>query len=299
LAGICWFTGVIQREVEVVRAPAARALHARAGDFPARHPGLSLKQTIPMFFCYDRSSTRRAPAMTLLTQADRRAGDRRTDGVTAKILRTVFAMRRGFGNAAAKNLLLRNGHDEAFIERILAIPEDRRAGRRRTDAAAAAAVAGDRRAPIEAAEASEASDDEAVTLDATGMTVLHRLRFEADSGMHRMTLADCPPELQRFGLMQQDRDGRPAITDKGRQALKHFACVRALDSIWRGLDAIPMSDDIRGWLESNLFLQRVGNGYAVTELGTRWLEFNRSISNRRTLSWQSVPENRSNPMPAG
>ena len=38
--------------------------------------------------------------MTLATHHDRRLGDRRTDGVTAKILRTVFAMRRGFGNAA-------------------------------------------------------------------------------------------------------------------------------------------------------------------------------------------------------
>lgn len=71
--------------------------------------------------------------MTLATHSDRRLGDRRTDGVTAKILRTMFAMRRGFGNAAAKNLLLRNGLDEALIDRVLAIPEERRGQQRRTD----------------------------------------------------------------------------------------------------------------------------------------------------------------------
>jgi hypothetical protein len=73
--------------------------------------------------------------MALVTHPDRRSGDRRTDGVTAKILRTMFAMRRGFGSAAAKNLLLRNGLDEALVERVLAIPEERRAQRRRTDEA--------------------------------------------------------------------------------------------------------------------------------------------------------------------
>lgn len=212
--------------------------------------------------------------MTLDTQSDRRAGDRRIDGVTAKILRTVFAMRQGFGNAAAKNLLLRNGHDDNFIEQVLALPSDRRAQRRRTDAAPAAPV--DQGAPPD--------DDEAVTLDAPGMAILHRLRFEADSGMHRMTIAECPAELTRFGLIQQERDGTPTITAKGRQALKHFACVRALDAIARGLDAIPMSDDIKNWLVSNLFMQRIGTGYAVTELGKRWLAFNCSISGGRPLS---------------
>jgi hypothetical protein len=204
-------------------------------------------------------------------------GDRRTDGVTAKILRTVFAMRRGFGNAAAKNLLLRNGLDEELIERVLAIPEERRAQRRRTDET--------RSAPEDrgTASASAADDDGAVTLDAAGMAVLHRLRFEADTGMHRMTISECPAELQQFALIRLDDDGKPAITAKGRQALKHFACVRALNSIQCGRDAIPMSEEIRTWLESNLFLQRVGNAYQVTELGNGWLEFNRSISQNRAV----------------
>ena len=210
--------------------------------------------------------------MTLDTQSDRRAGDRRSDGVTSKILHAVFAMRRGFGNAAAKNLLLRNGHDDDFIDHVLAIPEERRGQRRRMDQPATPAAA--------------TVAEEAVTLDASGMAVLHRLRFEADSGMHRMTLADCPPELQRFGLMAQEFDGTPAITAKGRQALKHFACVRALDSLSRGLDAIPMTDDIKAWLEANLFLSRNGSGtgYAVTELGKSWLVFNSSLSTGTTPS---------------
>jgi hypothetical protein len=212
--------------------------------------------------------------MSFATHADRRSGDRRSDGVTAKILRTVFAMRRGFGNAAAKNLLLRNGLDEALIERVLAIPEERRAQRRREDAMPCASTSADQR------DAS-AEDDGAVTLDAAGMAVLHRLRFEADTGMHRMTIAECPAELQGFALIQLDDDGKPAITAKGRQALKHFACVRALNSIQCGLDAIPMSEEIRTWLESNLFLQRIGNDYRVTELGNGWLEFNRAISQNR------------------
>ena len=187
----------------------------------------------------------------------------------------MFAMRRGFGNAAAKNLLMRNGLDEALIERVLAIPEDRRMQRRRTDEVASASV--DQR------ETPAIDDDGAVTLDAAGMAILHRLRFEADTGMHRMTLAECPAELQQFAMIQLDDDGKPVITSKGRQALKHFACVRALNSIECGLDAIPMSVDIRTWLESNLFLQRVGNDYQVTALGKDWLEFNRSISQNRAL----------------
>lgn len=229
-----------------------------------------------MFFCYDRSSTGLATDMTLDTHPDRRADDRRTDGVTAKILQTVFAMRRGFGNAAAKNLLLRNGHDDDFIEQVLAIPEDRRGPRRRTDGAPPLEV--------ERTATASAADDGAVTLDAAGMAILHRLRFEADSGMHRMTIADCPAEFHRFGLIQLEADGTPTIAAKGRQALKHYACVRALDSIWRGLDAIPMSDDIKTWLEGNLFLQQTAAGYAVTELGKSWLAFNASLSYSRPHS---------------
>ena len=73
------------------------------------------------------------------------------------------------------------------------------------------------------------------------------------------------------------------ITAKGRQALKHFACVRALNSIQCGSDALMMSEEIRIWLESNMFLQRIGNDYQITELGNSWLEFNRSISQNRAM----------------
>jgi hypothetical protein len=210
--------------------------------------------------------------MALVTHLDRRSGDRRTDGVTAKILRTMFAMRRSFGNAAAKNLLLRNGLDEALVERVLAIPEERRAQRRRE-------------APSASVDPHPTStdDDGPVTLDAAAMAILHRLRFEADTGMHRMTIAECPVELQRFDLIQFDDDGKPVITVKGRQALKHFGCVRALNSIRCGVDALMMSEEIRIWLESNMFLQRIGNDYRITELGTNWLEFNQSISQNRAM----------------
>jgi hypothetical protein len=115
------------------------------------------------------------------------------------------------------------------------------------------------------------------------MAILHRLRFEADTGMHRMMLAECPAELQRFALIRLDDDGKPVITAKGRQALKHFACVRVLNSIQCGLDALMMSEEIRVWLESNRFLQRIGNDYRITELGNSWLEFNRSISQNPTM----------------
>ncbi|MCS0612121.1 hypothetical protein NX783_05075 [Massilia kyonggiensis] len=212
--------------------------------------------------------------MALVIHPDRRSGDRRTDGVTAKILRTMFAMRRSFGNAAAKNLLLRNGLDEALVERVLAIPEERRAQRRRTDEAPAT--------PVDQHPAST-DDDEPVTLDAAAMAILHRLRFEADTGMHRMTVAECPVELQRFALIRLDDDGKPVITAKGRQALKHYACVRALNSIQCGVEAPMMSEEIRIWLESNMFLQRIGNDYKITELGNHWLEFNRSISQNRAV----------------
>jgi hypothetical protein len=210
--------------------------------------------------------------MALVTHPDRRSGDRRTDGVTAKILRTMFAMRRSFGTAAAQNLLLRNGLDEELVERVLAIPEERRAQRRRTDEAPPAAVD---------QQPTPTDDDEPVTLDAAAMAILHRLRFEADTGMHRMAVAECPVELQRFALIRLDDDGKPVITAKGRQALKHFACVRALNSIQCGLDGLIMSEEIRTWLESNRFLQQVGNDYRVTELGSSWLEFNRAISQKR------------------
>ena len=214
--------------------------------------------------------------MTLAAHPNRRSGDRRTDGVTAKILHTVFAMRRGFGNAAAKNLLLRNGLDEGLIERVLAIPEDRRMESRRTGDVSSA--------PADRDDATVVDEDLSVTIDAAGMALLHRLRFDADTGMRRVTVAECPAELKRFGLIRLDDDGNPAITAKGRQALKHYACVRALNSIQCGSDAIPMSEEIRTWLESNLFLQRIGNDYKVTELGNGWLEFNRSISQNRALS---------------
>jgi hypothetical protein len=212
--------------------------------------------------------------MALVTHPDRRSGDRRTDGVTAKILRTMFAMRRSFGNAAAKNLLLRNGLDEELVERVLAIPEERRTQRRRLHEAPPASVG---------EQQTSTDDDGPVTLDAAGMAILHRLRFEADTGMHRMTIAECPAELQRFALIRLDDDGKPVITAKGRQALKHFACVRVLNSIQCGLDALMMSEEIRIWLESNKFLQRVGNDYRITELGNSWLEFNRSISQNPTM----------------
>jgi hypothetical protein len=218
--------------------------------------------------------------MALVTHPDRRSGDRRTDGVTAKILRTMFAMRRGFGNAAAKNLLLRNGLDEALVERVLAIPEERRAERRRTHEAP----------PTSVDQPQTSTDDDGpVTLDAAAMAILHRLRFEADTGMHRMTIAECPVELQQFDLIRLDDDGKPVITAKGRQALKHFGCIRALNSIQCGSDALMMSEEIRVWLESNMFLQRIGNDYRITELGTRWLEFNQSISQNRAVGMDVAP----------
>ena len=212
--------------------------------------------------------------MALATHPDRRSGDRRTDGVTAKILRTMFAMRRGFGNAAAKNLLLRNGLDEELVERVLAIPEERRVQRRRSH-----------EAPSTSADQHQTSidDDGPVTLDSAAMAILHRLRYEADTGMHRMTISECPVELLRFALIRLDDDGKPVITAQGRQALKHFACVRVLNNIQSGLDALMMSEEIRTWLESNMFLRRVGNDYKVTELGNHWLEFNRSISQNRAM----------------
>lgn len=230
-----------------------------------------------MFFCYHRRSTGSAIYMTSDTLADRRSGDRRSDGVTAKILHAVFAMRRGFGSGAAKHLLLRHGHDDAFIERILTIPEERRGQRRRADAGAAPSPA------------DTVGDGAPVTLGASAMAILHRLRFEADSGMHRMAIADCPAELTQFALIQQERDGRPTITSKGRQALRHFGCVRALGSLCGGAGPVPMSDDIKAWLEANLFLQRDGNAYSATELGRNWLRFNDALSSPSTTSMPPSP----------
>jgi hypothetical protein len=169
---------------------------------------------------------------------------------------------------------LRNGLEEDLVERVLAIPEERRTQRRRIHEAPSTSVD---------QHQTSADDEGPVTLDAAGMAILHRLRFEADTGMHRMTIAECPVELQGFSLIQLDEDGKPVITLKGRQALRHFACVRALNSMQCGLNAPMMSDEIRLWLESNLFLQRVDNAYKVTELGRDWLEFNRSISRNRVL----------------
>jgi len=200
----------------------------------------------------------------------------------------MFAMRRSFGNAAAKNLLLRSGLEEALVERVLAIPEERRTQRRRTD-----------EAPSTSADPHPAptDDDGPVALDAAAMAILHRLRFEADTGMHRMTIAECSVELQGFDLIRPDEDGKPVITVKGRQALKHFACVRALNSIQCGLDALMMSEEIRIWLESNMFLQRIGNDYKITALGTSWLEFNRSISQNRAMLERPAPASAQSPSP--
>jgi len=202
---------------------------------------------------------------------ERRQPDRRTDGVTAKILRKVFSMRRRRGEAAAHDLLAGSGHDQAFIERVLAIPHERRGQPRRADVAEAA--------PIAASET-----DAVVTLGAADMATLHRLRFESDSGMHRMTMADCPGEFARFGLVHAERDGTPSITAKGRQALKHAACVRALDSVRRSLDAIPMTDEVKSWLESSGYLAQKGHGYEVTARGASWLELNGPLPQDRPLS---------------
>jgi len=206
-------------------------------------------------------------------QAERRKADRRSDGVTAKILRKVFSMRRGNGAASAHALFAGTTHDQGFIERVLAIPEERRGRPRSTDALA----------PAPAEEAAPAVDA-VVTLGATDMATLHRLRFESDSGMHRMTVADCPDVFTQCGLAHLERDGTPSITTKGRQTLKHLACVRALDSLRRSLDAIPMTDEVKGWLEANGYLAHKGNGYEVTALGSTWLELNGPLPQDRRLS---------------
>jgi hypothetical protein len=205
-------------------------------------------------------------------QPERPKADRRIDSVTAKILRKVFSMRRANSEGPVQELFAGSAHDPGFIERVLAIPEERR-GRRRpvADVPAVPAV------PAPAA-------DETVALGAADMATLHRLRFESDSGMHRMAMADCPDAFTQLGLVQPERDGTAAITARGRQTLKHGACVRALDSVRRSLDAIPMTDEVKIWLESNGYLDRKGNGYEVTARGALWLELHDPLPQDRQPS---------------
>ena len=214
--------------------------------------------------------------MELDTQADRRQADRRTDGVTARILRRVFSMRRGVDDVSARSLLASTGHDPAFIERVLAIPEERRGQPRRSVVSPVA--------PGEASAGMLPAGDDVVSLGADDMVILHRLRFESETGMHRLTMEDCPADFTRFGLVDRECDGTPTITLKGRQALRHFACVRALDSVRLRLDAVPMSDEVTGWLEANGYLERKGNGSEVTARGLGWLEMHLPLAPNQTLS---------------
>jgi hypothetical protein len=205
-------------------------------------------------------------------QPERPKTDRRIDSVTSKLLRKVFSIRRAHGDGAVRELLAGNAHDPGFIERVLAIPGERRS-RRRLGAPAALAPA-----------AVPAPVVEAVTLGAADMATLHRLRFESDSGMHRMAMADCPDAFTQFGLVLQERDGTPAITALGRETLRHGACVRALDSVRRSLDAIPMSDEVKSWLESNGYLARKGASFEVTLRGATWLDLHDPLPQDRQPS---------------
>jgi hypothetical protein len=214
--------------------------------------------------------------MDLDIQSDRRKADRRTDGVTAKILRMVFSIRRDVDEASARDLLSGSGHDAAFIGRVLAIPEERRGRPRRADAAPAA--------PVEEKDSEVLAEDTIVILGAVDMATLHRLRFESETGMHRLTMADCPGDFTTFGLVRQERDGTPMITVKGRQALRHVACLRALDSVRLGADAIPMSDEVKSWLESNGYLAGKGAGCEVTAHGLSWLALHRPLPGERSPS---------------
>lgn len=190
----------------------------------------------------------------------------------------VFSMRRDVDEASARDLLSGSGHDAAFIGRVLAIPEERRGRPRRTDAAPAA--------PVEISENESGPVDEnaIVILGAADMATLHRLRFESETGMHRLTMADCPGDFTTFGLVRQERDGTPIITVKGRQALRHVACLRALDSVRLGADAIPMSDEVKSWLESNGYLAGKGAGCEVTAHGLSWLALHCPLPGERSPS---------------
>lgn len=197
---------------------------------------------------------------------ERRQHDRRIDGVTAKVLRKVFVMRRGFGTATAKNLLPKSEYSADFIEHVLAIPRERRAMRRRTGAVALARNQPDKLRLAEAVHLSSMGNAD--------MAALHRLRYETDSGVHQMMFGDCPDVLKRFGFVQMDKEGTPSITLKGRKALQHHACVCALNGIRAKLDTIPLAEEVKFWLESNRFLRHNGTGYEVTDRGLRWLETN-------------------------
>ncbi len=191
-------------------------------------------------------------------------------------------MGRGADAVSTRSLFADTEHDAEFIERVLAIPEERRGQPRRTvappaDAATATGAGGE-------CGNGAAAHQEIVSLGAADMAILHRLRFESETGMHRLTMADCPADFTRYGLVHRECDGTPTITLKGRQALKHFACVRALDSVRLRLDAIPMSDEVTSWLESQGYLERNGHGSEVTARGLHWLELYRPLAPDRPLS---------------
>jgi hypothetical protein len=215
--------------------------------------------------------------MDIETQPDHRKAERRTDSVTARILRKVFSMRRGGDDVAARDLLASTGHDEAFIGRVLSIREERRGKGRRSDAVAVKPAPAD-------TDAAALTLDEAVVLGEDDIAALHRLRFESDTGMHRMRLADCPSVFARFGLVQHENDGIPTITAKGREALRHVACVRALDSVRLGLDVIPMSDEVRAWLDAQGYLAGPGARCEVTASGLQWLALHGPLPQDQPLS---------------
>lgn len=197
---------------------------------------------------------------------ERRQHDRRIDGVTARVLRKVFVMRRGFGTATAKNLLPQSEYRADFIERVLAIPRERRVVRRRS-----VVVGGARNQPD---NVPLADDVHLTSMGNAEMTALHRLRYEIDCGVHQMKFCDCPDGLKRFGLVQLEKDGMPSITLKGRRALQHHVCVLALENVRSKLYAIPLNEEIKFWLESNRFLSHNGTEYEVTDRGFSWLETN-------------------------
>lgn len=197
---------------------------------------------------------------------ERRQHDRRIDGVTAKVLRKVFVMRRGFGTATAKNLLPQSEYRADFIERVLAIPRERRTARRRSVVVV--------RASNQPENVPLADGGRLSSMGVAELAVLHRLRYETDCGVHEITFCDCPDSLKRFELVQLDENGIPSITLKGRRALQHHACVRALEDVRSRLHSIPLNEDIKFWLESNRFLRHNGTEYEVTDRGLSWLETN-------------------------